>query len=183
MSDAINQTMNDTLTETTNDAMTEASGFPPVASLLPHSGRMVLLERVLSADHDKLCAEVRVDADSMLCGADGVGAWVGIEYMAQAIAAHAGWHALKRGEPVKVGFLLGSRKYEAARASFAPGSTLHVHVQRVLQGENGLGAFECRIDDAGAAPAAGAPATLATATVTVFQPKNVNEFLKDGSAV
>ncbi|WP_093388116.1 hotdog family protein [Rugamonas rubra] len=160
--------------------MNDPSGFPPVASLLPHSGRMVLLERVLSADHDKLCAEVRIDADSMLCGADGVGAWVGIEYMAQAIAAHAGWHALKRGEPVKVGFLLGSRKYEAARACFAPGSTLHVHVQRVLQGENGLGAFECRID------AAGAPATLATlatATVTVFQPKNVNEFLKDGSAV
>ena len=168
---------------TTTVATTEASGFPPVASLVPHSGAMVLLDRVLSADDDNLCAEVRVDAGSMLCGADGVGAWVGIEYMAQAIAAHAGWHALKRGEPVKVGFLLGSRKYEAARASFAPGSVLHVHVHRALQGENGLGAFECRIDDAGAPAAGGAPATLATATVTVFQPKNVNEFLKDGSAV
>ncbi|MFC3377712.1 3-hydroxylacyl-ACP dehydratase [Rugamonas sp. CCM 8940] len=163
-------------------ATMDGAVFPPPASLLPHSGQMVLLDRVLSADDDNLCAEVGIHAGSMLCGADGVGAWVGIEYMAQAIAAHAGWHALRRGEPVKVGFLLGSRKYEAACASFAPGSVLRVHVHRALQGENGLAAFECRIDAAGSAPPAGA-ITLATATVTVFQPKNVNEFLKDGSAV
>ena len=60
---------------------------------------------------------------------------------------------------------------------FAPGSVLLVHVHRVLQAENGLGAFDCRIvpaDDANAA-------SLATATVTVFQPDNVNQFLKDGN--
>ena len=56
---------------------------------------------------------------------------------------------------------------------------LRVHVHRVLQGENGLGAFDCRIDAADAGR--GAPA-LATATVTVFQPDNVNQFLEDGKA-
>jgi len=60
---------------------------------------------------------------------------------------------------------------------FAIGSVLLVHVHRVLQGENGLGAFDCRIDVAGGASA------VATATVTVFQPDNVNQFLKDGNAV
>lgn len=159
--------------------MTPADQMPDIAALVPHSGQMILLDRVLSADAENLCAEVRIHAGSVLCGADGVGAWVGIEYMAQAIAAHAGFTALQRGEAVKVGFLLGSRKYEARVPSFAPGSVLHVHVQRVLLGENGLGAFECRIDLAGE----GRDATVATATVTVFQPDNVNQFLQDGSAV
>ena len=46
--------------------------------------------------------------------------------MAQAIAAHAGWLALQRGEEVKVGFLLGSRKYESKVANFALGSVLQM---------------------------------------------------------
>ena len=149
--------------------------LPDIRTLVPHSGQMVLLDRVVSADTDDLCAEVRIHAGSMLASADGVGAWVGIEYMAQAIAAHAGWLALQRGEQVKVGFLLGSRKYEARVPQFALGEVLHVHVHRVLQAENGLGAFECRIDIAGGMQAA------ASATVTVFQPDNVNQFLKDGN--
>lgn len=152
--------------------------MPDVRALVPHSGQMVLLERVVSADQDNLCAEVRIHAGSVLAGSHGVGSWVGIEYMAQAISAHAGWLSRGRGEAVKVGFLLGSRRYDTSVPYFAFGSVLLVHVHRVLQAENGLGAFDCRIvsadADADAAP-------LATATVTVFQPHNVNQFLLDGN--
>ena len=149
--------------------------LPAIRELLPHSGEMVLLDRAISADDDNLCAEVRIHAASKLAGATGVGAWVGIEYMAQAVAAHAGWAALQRGDTVKVGFLLGSRKYEAQVSEFALGSMLRVHVHRVLQAENGLGAFECRIDIVDGVDNA------ASATVTVFQPNNVNQFLEDGN--
>lgn len=149
--------------------------LPAIRELVPHSGSMVLLDRALHADAESLAAEVRIHAASMLADANGVGAWVGIEYMAQAIAAHAGWLSLQRGEPVKVGFLLGSRKYEAKVPHFALGSVLQVHVQRVLQADNGLGAFDCRIDIEGGMQGA------ATATVTVFQPDNVNQFLIDGN--
>ncbi|WP_338765268.1 hotdog family protein [Massilia sp. METH4] len=149
--------------------------LPPIADLLPHSGKMVLLDAVVSAGDDDLCAEVTIRPDSMFSDGSAVGAWVGIEYMAQAIAAHAGWLALRRGDPVKVGFLLGSRKYEAKVPAFAAGSVLRVHAHRALQGENGLGAFECRIEQGGG--------TVATATVTVYQPENVNEFLSGGTAV
>ena len=38
-----------------------------------------------------------------------VPAWVGIEYMAQAIAAWAGCRARAAGKPPQLGFLLGSR--------------------------------------------------------------------------
>lgn len=149
--------------------------LPPIADILPHSGQMVLLDAVISASDDDLCAAVTIRSDTMFCDGAAVGAWVGIEYMAQAIAAHAGWLARRRGESVKVGFLLGSRKYEASVPAFAVGSVLHVHAHRVLQGDNGLGAFECRIDSGGS--------TVATATVTVYQPDNVNAFLQGGTAV
>lgn len=149
--------------------------YPDIADLVPHAGPMVLLGRVLDASEQHLCAEVRISAASVFASADGVGAWVGIEYMAQAIAAHAGLLARERGEPVRVGFLLGARRYHCEQVQFALGSVLHVHVQHVLQGENGLAAFECRIADGAAG------ADLATATITVFQPDNVNEFLQRSS--
>lgn len=149
--------------------------MPDIGRLVPHSGRMVLLDRALEAGADHLSAEVRIREGSILAVAEGVGSWVGIEYMAQAIAAHAGWLALQQGKEVKVGFLLGSRKYEANVPIFALGSVLHVHVRRVLQSDNGLGAFECRID------IVGGPANAAAATVTIFQPDNINQFLKDGN--
>jgi predicted hotdog family 3-hydroxylacyl-ACP dehydratase len=144
--------------------------MPDIRSLVPHAGPMVLLDRVIAMDEESLCAETRIVAESLFCDGDGVGAWVGIEYMAQAIAAHAGYLAKLRGEPVKVGFLLGSRRYECTLPHFALGSVLRVHVQRVLQSENGLGSFECRIDLQGK--------QLATATVTVFQPADINQFLQ-----
>ncbi|HEV7815744.1 MAG TPA: 3-hydroxylacyl-ACP dehydratase [Janthinobacterium sp.] len=143
--------------------------YPPIGSLLPHAGAMVLLDRVVCADEEKLCAEVAIGAASLFYDGAGVGAWVGIEYMAQAIAAHAGYLAQRRGEAVKIGLLLGARRYEAQAPLFAAGAVLRVHAQRALQGDNGLGAYECRIEEAGA--------VVATATVTVFQPENVNDFL------
>jgi predicted hotdog family 3-hydroxylacyl-ACP dehydratase len=151
--------------------------IPDVRALLPHTGQMVLLDRVASVDAETLCAEVRLGPASILAGEQGVGAWVGIEYMAQAIAAHAGWLARQSGEPVKVGMLLGTRKYAASLSCFPLDCVLKVHVQRVLMAENGLGAFDCRIDIDGGA------AGVATAVVTVFQPKDFNQFLENGNAV
>jgi predicted hotdog family 3-hydroxylacyl-ACP dehydratase len=144
-----------------------------IRSLIPHAGPMVLLDRVISVDEDSLCAEVSIRSNTLFCGPDGVGAWVGIEYMAQAIAAWAGYTAQLRGEPVKLGFLLGTRRYESSRPIFVLGSVLRVHVQRLFQNENGLGSFECFIDNE--------EGRVASATVTVFQPPNVDDFLQGSS--
>ncbi|WP_288381044.1 hotdog family protein [uncultured Massilia sp.] len=144
---------------------------PDIHELVPHSGAMSLLGRLLDADDESLHAEVAITPESMFYSEGAVGAWVGVEYMAQAVAAHAGWCARQKGEPVRVGFLLGSRKYACKVAAFAAGSVLKIEVRRALQGENGLGAFDCRIED-------GSGAELATATITVFQPHNVEEFLQ-----
>jgi len=148
-------------------------GMPDIRSLVPHAGPMVLLDRVISVGEDSLLAEVRIRSDSLFCNTDGVGAWVGIEYMAQAIGAWAGYTAQARGEPVKLGFLLGTRRYDCSRPIFILGSLLRVHVLRVFQDENGLGSFECSIDNE--------EGRVATATVAVFQPPNVNDFLHGSS--
>ncbi|MBB3118900.1 ApeP family dehydratase [Pseudoduganella violacea] len=148
--------------------------MPEFRSLVPHAGPMALLDRVLEADEESLCAEVAIRADSLFCADGGVGSWVGIEYMAQAVAAHAGYLARQRGEAVKPGFLLGSRRYTTTSPLFALGAVLHVRVRQVLRGENGLAAFECSIADGGAA----GQEVLASATLTVFQPEDVNEFLQ-----
>lgn len=149
--------------------------LPDIHSLVPHSGAMSLLGSLLAVDDETLSAEVVIGPDTMFCRDGEVGAWVGVEYMAQAVAAHAGHAARLRGMPVRVGFLLGTRRYVCAVPAFASGSTLHIHVRRALQGENGLGAFDCRIEDAQDG------AELASATITVYQPDNVEEFLQRSS--
>jgi predicted hotdog family 3-hydroxylacyl-ACP dehydratase len=132
---------------------------------------MMLLDRLVSADAESLCAEVHIRPDSLFCAAGGVGGWVGMEYMAQAIGAYAGYTAGLRGEPVKIGFLLGLRRYECSCPVFAVGSVLRIHVQRVYQqSDQEIGLFDCWIDDR--------DETVATATISVFQPADVKEFLK-----
>src|SRR5262249_62045289 len=143
-------------------------GMPDIRSLLPHAGPMVLLDRVISVDEDSLLAEVCIRSDSLFCNGGGVGAWVGVEYMAQAIGAWAGYTAQLRGEPVKLGFLLGTRRYECWRPIFLLGSVLRVHVQRLLQSENGLGSFKCFIDNE--------EGRVAPSNFTHFNPHILNHF-------
>jgi predicted hotdog family 3-hydroxylacyl-ACP dehydratase len=145
-------------------------GMPDIRTLVPHSGKMLLLDRVVSSDEESLVAEVTIRSDSLFCAHGGVGAWAGMEYMAQAIAAYIGYRARLRGAPVKIGLLLGLRRYHCSCPIFALGSVLRVYVQCVFRGDDQMAAFECRIDDL--------ERPVATATITVFQPANANDFLK-----
>ena len=136
----------------------------PIAELVPHGGRMRLLDRAIEGDTDSLVAEVTLREDNLFFADGGVGGWVGIELMAQAVAAWAGWHARLRGETPRVGFLLGSRRYECSRPVFKPGECLRIEVIRQFSADNGLGQFDCTI-------AIGAE-TVARATLTVFEPRD-----------
>jgi len=132
----------------------------PVRELLPHDPPMVLLNRVLSYTESSLVAEVDIGEDSILCEADGVPGWVGIEYMAQAVAAHAGYQGRLAGQAPRIGYLLGTRSYESSLSVFPPGKTLTVHIESLFV-EMGLGAFACRIELDG---------PVASATINVYQP-------------
>ena len=67
-----------------------ATRFPPVEHVLPHAGHMVLLARVVAHDEKETRCQVDIRSQRHFRREDGsVPAWVGIEYMAQCIAAHA----------------------------------------------------------------------------------------------
>ena len=89
--------------------------------------------------------------------------WVGIEWMAQAVAAWSGVQAVEAGQPPAVGFLLGSRRYEAKVAYFALGEPVRIEVFLDFRADNGLGAFRGQLLDQQGQ-------LLASGTLNVYQP-------------
>ncbi len=147
-----------------------------IRALLPHGGRMSLLGELLMAEPEGLTALVQISEQDLFfdTALGGVGAWVGIEYMAQTVAAWAGLQSRLAGTAPKIGLLLGSRKYRCERSCFELGERLEVRVRREFQADNGLGQFSCEISVAGQA--------IASATLTVFEPADPAQFLKDQGA-
>ena len=119
-----------------------------IAGLIPHSGRMVLLDRIIGFDGHTLSAELVVRDDGLLGNDKTVPAWAGIEYMAQAVAAYAGIKSKRAGEPIKPGFLLGTRRYTSNVGSFDVGTTLTIQVKNIIQDDK-LSVFDCKIHGAG----------------------------------
>ncbi len=112
--------------------------------LLPHQGAAVLLDSVLDASQTSLTAQVAIRPGMPFHGDRGVPAHVGIEYMAQACGAFSGLRARRAGEPPRMGFLLGTRRYQANRDWFVDGEQLGVTVTLVYRDDN-LGLFDCVI--------------------------------------
>ena len=134
----------------------------PISEALPHAGDMILLDRIERYDAESIVCLRTVAPGSPFVDANGnLPAWIGIELMAQTIAAWSGAHALDAGQPVRLGFLLGSRLYEASADVFAAGSELHIEAVRTFHDDDGMGVFACRIDGGG---------VHATARLTVFSP-------------
>lgn len=161
-------------TELVDDAVRRALAEHGIAAVVPHRGRMLLLEELLAHDEDSVAVAASVSAEHPFAAEDGVPAWVGIEYMAQAISAWAGCRALLRGEAVRIGFLLGARRYHADPQPFAIGTRLRIEARREIFGDNGMGLFSCRILAAGV--------ERARAQVSVFEPPDPAAFLQGESA-
>ncbi|PTT24278.1 hotdog family protein [Pseudomonas sp. HMWF021] len=142
----------------------------PLAELLPHAGDMILIDRILSFDDEQIHTRLTVKPDGLFNLPDGsLPAWVGIELMAQSVAAFAGCHARQKGNPVELGFLLGTRKFECNVDAFAAGSELTIHGIRSLEDDNGMGVFECHIHG---------PGIEASARLNVFRPPQPSQYLE-----
>jgi len=149
--------------------------LPPIEELLPHRGTMRLLDRVLEFDGRRIAAECVPRADAWHADARGnMPAWIGIELMAQAIAAHVGLVKRSEGRPVSPGVLLGTQRYSATRPVFEPGAPLSVTAVLSLRDASGLAAYDCRIEAGGS--------LLASATVKVYEPADFAAFLRDATA-
>ena len=121
------------------------TAYPPIVELVPHRPPMLLLDRVLSYDGERVVCETVLEAGSPFVDQGQVPAVVGIEYMAQAIAAGAGLSARDKGETAaRMGFLLDCRDLTIAVDSFQVGDRLTVEACRTW-GEKELGSFACKV--------------------------------------
>ena len=145
----------------------------PLAELLPHAGDMILIDGIESFDEEQIHTHLTVRPGGLFNRPDGsLPAWVGIELMAQSVAAYAGCHAREQGKPVELGFLLGTRKYQCDVEHFPANAHLRIHALRSLEDENGMGVFECHLYG---------PGIHATARLNVFRPPNAAGYLAEAS--
>jgi predicted hotdog family 3-hydroxylacyl-ACP dehydratase len=140
-----------------------------ILDVVPHQTPMSLLDTVESYSDKTLVSSVTIKEDSLFYEELGVPTWVGLEYMGQSIAAFGGVEARNEGRPVKIGFLVSSRRYESPQSHFKLGSKLIVFVEKVINNPYGLSVFNCSITWSD---------FIIQANLNVFLPDKVEEFLE-----
>ena len=143
--------------------------------VLPHGPGMVLLDRLLGYEAEAVTCEVIIRPDSRFCDGRSVPAWVGLEYMAQALGVFTGIARLQQGRPVQVELLLGTRAYDCAVPAFAVGSRLQVRVKLLFWDPDGVCAFACEIREGAA--------VLARSEVKGYEPDDIEPFLRNVTGV
>lgn len=144
-----------------------------LAELIKHEPPMRLIDELLSVADTKGRCRLTVSADNLFYNdrLNGLPAHVGIELMAQSIAAVAGARHTSQGDDIKLGFLLGTRKYRCDIECFGLGETYDIGVEEIHAEESGLSVFECHIVQA--------DRVVAEARLNVYQPPDEQAFIED----
>jgi predicted hotdog family 3-hydroxylacyl-ACP dehydratase len=144
--------------------------LPSIDELVVHRPPMLLLDAILSLTDSEVVAEAHVRASNPFFEQGrGLPAYVGLEMMAQAIAALDGEKRRNSGRPAKIGFLLGCRRYVSEVSSFAEETRLMVRAKMVFEDSEML-SFDCSIENSNGA--------LAMANLKVYGPADPLAFLK-----
>ncbi|MEO6709338.1 MAG: 3-hydroxylacyl-ACP dehydratase [Planctomycetota bacterium] len=130
---------------TASDSPEAAPRAWTLADVLPQKPPMVLLDSIVSHAADETVCSVRIDPTSPFAGADGsIPCWIALEYMAQCAAAHSGLLTREQGKPIRMGFLLGSKKITFHVQHFEAGSELRV-TARSAWSDGELASFACTV--------------------------------------
>ena len=106
---------------------------------------MILVDDVAGWDQGIVRAGITIRVDSPFYERDmGVPAYAGLEYMAQTCGLYAGIEAHNHGQPVRLGFLLGTRNFHATRDWFREGERLLVEASEIFR-EDRMAVFSCVI--------------------------------------
>ena len=134
----------------------------PAAEFVLHREPMLLLDRLVDVGPGFADCDCRIsESNAFAVPGSGIPAYVGIETMAQCIAVYGGARARVRGFSPPLGFLLGTRHYQANIEYFAIGATYHVECRELIRDSEGLGSYHCRIMSHGN--------DLAEARLTIFE--------------
>ena len=119
------------------------SDYPAMQEMIPHAEPMILLDRMTDWAPGAATCELKITSESPFATEDGVDTTVSIEYMAQTVAACLGYEALRGGAGVRVGVIIGCRRFNLHRATL-PIGVATVCAKRV-RGNDSLSHFECRV--------------------------------------
>ena len=104
-------------------------------TIIPHSGRMLLLSRVnrYNLEERNIEAEYHITEDCLFYDSAiaGVRAWVGFEFIAQAISAYSGIWARENGIPISMGFILSVASMRITLPVFGIGSTVQIRAREI----------------------------------------------------
>lgn len=141
--------------------------------LVPHRGRMHLLDAIVEYGEDWLHARVTPRPGTLFATADGVPGWVGIEYMAQAASAFGGIEQVQRGEQPSVGLLIGARYYRCMQEHFDFGVPLDVRVKIAMRDAEDFAAYDCRVELGGR--------SVAECTLKAYRPRDLGPLLAEAA--
>ena len=103
-----------------------------VSELVPHKGKMFLLDRVRDYDlkENSITTEIDISRDNLFYEEElgGVPAWVAFEYMAQSVSALSGLHGRAKGEKPKAGFIMSVSGFKADIPVFKSSETVVINV-------------------------------------------------------
>ncbi len=118
----------------------------PAAEFVMHREPMLLLDTLVESEGDRTICEWRVNADDYFVESDlGVPAYVGVEFMAQCVAVHAGARARIVGLGPPLGFLLGARHFKASVSHFRVGEVYRATCEELIRDDSGMGAYDCTV--------------------------------------
>lgn len=139
----------------------------PLDAVLPHRAPMILIDGIETWNTEEIRTYLTIDPSCpFFIDGKGIAAHVAMEWMAQSCAAFVGVEALQAQQPVRVGFLLGTRNFSAALDWFAEGQSLDITSRSVYR-EAGMGQFDCAVYRHGD------KRELAKAQLTVYQPDDL----------
>ena len=113
-----------------------------VSELVPHKGKMFLLNRICDYDLElnSITTEIDITRDNLFYEEElgGVPAWVAFEYMAQSVSALSGLQGRTKSEKPKVGFIMSVSGFNADVPVFKLGETVVVNVLEKTRNDNAV---------------------------------------------
>lgn len=123
----------------------QLSGMP-AAEFVMHREPMLLLDTLIRSDElGAVCSWQVNESDPFVEKDLGVPAYVGVEFMAQCVAVHAGARARIVGLGPPLGLLLGSRHFKSTIDYFEIGEVYQARCQELIRDDSGMGSYECSI--------------------------------------
>ena len=148
-----------------------------IEQVVPHDHPMILVEQLLDYSSSSASCSIEIKPDSNFYNHDksSVPAYVGLEYLAQSIAAYANALKLEEGGEVSLGFLVSARNFKTKVSEFTLGMQLVTSVTKLFKEDNGLSVFDCSIQCG--------QEILVEAKINVYEPEDPSLYLKEQSAI